>query len=173
MRYQARTWVVVLALVAQFALTSALVEGWFGKYNVVGGGCGWDGSCVDEGDGPLLIGDWLGVPAAEVGLAVVVSWLAVLVRRGEHTDQQLSWTLIARNIRKAILVGAGFSFVLVVQNVIIDRVTSGCAANQEAASAALFLRASGVAAGVDIALGLGVWPAVRYLRRRRPRTKMS
>ena len=111
------------------------------------------------------MGVWLGVPAAEVGVAVVVSGLASVSRRGRPDARRNPLrTVIALNAWNAIVVGSGYAFILVVQNAVIDRVTSPGTAGQEAASARLFLRVSGVAAAVDIALGLAIWLAIRYRR---------
>ncbi|TVT54091.1 hypothetical protein FNH05_10870 [Amycolatopsis rhizosphaerae] len=101
----ARGRIVVLtsiAVVAQFVLTFALVEGYLGKYNVSTADCGWGGTCTDDGDGPLLVAGWLGAPVAEVVIAAAVAGIAY--GRGRRNVEGHSFrTMVARGAVHGLL----------------------------------------------------------------------
>lgn len=173
MRTVVTTISAVLALVAQYFLVWFLVDGWAAHYYVADGACGWDGTCVDDMTGPVVVAAWWCLPAAEVAIAVLLSAWAYLSKRGEpDRDRPSLGALVVRRLPMVILVGAASTLFLIVQNAVILRLTEADDRPQAwAPDAAAFLRVS--IAAVVVEVGIATVVAVLVRRRRQLRAGQS
>lgn len=147
--------IAILALVAQIFFVCLLADWWVSYGNVAGGECGWDGSCVDDTVGPVMLTSSVGALVGEFAIVLLQTVPAWLAQRDNSDGRQRSLArLIVGRLPTVIFVFFWCTLVLVVQNSVIGWLTNADDRPVAwAANARAFLNVSVTAIGLDIVVG--------------------
>jgi hypothetical protein len=110
----------VVAFFLQLVAMVLLGAQWAGYYDVMRGGCGWDGTCSDAGSVAVTIWGLLGVVAAELAVSFVLAKLAWRRRRTAGREAVIGSVWGVR-LAVAVMIGCAAACLLGVQGGIIGR----------------------------------------------------